>query len=278
MSKMTVLEMSKMKSSGEKIVVVTAYDFATARVVDAAGVDAILVGDSLGMVVQGHDSTIPVTTDHMVYHSACVARAKPDACIITDLPFGSFQRGADAAVDASIRCVQEGGAQAVKIEGAGRRLAAIEAVVGADIPVWAHIGLTPQSVHALGGFRVQGKATRQAQTLRRAAQEVEAAGACALVLEAMPYDLAGEITESVRIPTIGIGAGPHCDGQVLVFHDIVGWYDDFVPKFVRRYAEAGEDLSAAVRQFVAEVRDGSFPTLEHGYGKVRRAVKKARGG
>ena len=277
MSKTTILELAQKKVDGEKIVVVTAYDYGTAKIADAGGVDAILVGDSLGMVVQGHESTIPVTLEHMIYHTSCVVRAKPNACIITDLPFGTFQRGAAVAVDASIRCVQEGGAEAVKIEGAGDRLAAIEAVAAADIPVWGHIGLTPQSVHALGGFRVQGKSARDAQQLVRAAQEVEAAGANAIVLEAIPYDLAAEITGTVQIPTIGIGAGPHCDGQVLVFHDLIGWFHDFVPKFVRRYAESGDAMEEAMRSYCEDVRAGRFPTLEHGYGKVRRAAKKARG-
>jgi 3-methyl-2-oxobutanoate hydroxymethyltransferase len=277
MSKVTVLDLARRKNDGQKLVVLTAYDYATARVVDAAGVDAILVGDSLGMVVQGHDSTLPVSMDDMVYHTRCVARAKPNACIVTDLPFGTFQRGAGAALDASIRAVQEGGAEAVKIEGAGPRCEAIEAVTRADIPVWGHLGLTPQSVHAFGGYRVQGKDARSAGKLLAAAQEVEQVGASMLVLEAIPHDLAAEITASVSIPTIGIGAGPHCDGQVLVFHDVLGWFDDFTPKFVRRYAQGGQELTAALRRFADDVRAGKFPDLEHSYGTTRRGPRKARG-
>jgi 3-methyl-2-oxobutanoate hydroxymethyltransferase len=277
MSKVTVLDLARRKNDGQKLVVLTAYDYATARVVDAAGVDAILVGDSLGMVIQGHDSTLPVSMDDMVYHTRCVARAKPNACIVTDLPFGTFQRGAGTALDASIRAVQEGGAEAVKIEGAGPRCEAIELVTRADIPVWGHLGLTPQSVHAFGGYRVQGKDARSAGKLLAAAQEVEQAGASMLVLEAIPHDLAAEITASVSIPTIGIGAGPHCDGQVLVFHDVLGWFHDFTPKFVRRYAEGGADLTAALRRFADDVRAGSFPDLEHSYGTARRGARKARG-
>jgi len=277
MSKVTVLDLAKRKADGQKLVVLTAYDYATARLVDAAGADAILVGDSLGMVVQGHDSTLPVSMDDMVYHTRCVMRAKPNACVVTDLPFGTFQRGPGAALDAAIRAVQEGGAEAVKIEGAGPRCESIAAVTRADIPVWGHLGLTPQSVHAFGGYRVQGKDARSASKLLAAAQEVEQSGACVLVLEAIPHDLAAEVTASVSIPTIGIGAGPQCDGQVLVFHDVLGWYDEFVPKFVRQYARAGEELTAALRRFAEDVREGKFPDLEHSYGKSRPNAQKARG-
>lgn len=266
MTKITVRDLAKRKAEGTKLVVVTAYDWAMARLVDNAGVDAILVGDSLGMVVQGHESTLPVTLDQMVYHTACVARAKPRALVVADLPFGTFQRGPEATLDASLRLVQEGGAEAVKIEGAGDRLAGIERVVQADIPVWGHLGLTPQSVHAFGGYRVQGRGEEQAQRLRQQARQVESAGAAALVLEAMPPDLARDITAAVTIPTIGIGAGIHCDGQVLVFHDLLGFFDDFVPRFVKRYVEGGATLEDALRTFAQEVRDGAFPTADHTYG------------
>ena len=265
MKKITRRQLQQSKERKERIVVVTAYDHASARIVDAAGIDAILVGDSLGMVVQGHESTLPVQLEHMLYHTACVTRARPRAHVVSDLPFGTFQRGADVALDAAIRLVQEAGAEAVKIEGAGARLGAIEAVVAADIPVWGHIGLTPQSIHAFGGYRVQGREKQAWKALRDAAHAVEAAGASAIVLECIPYELAAEITEMLRIPTIGIGAGPHCDGQVLVFHDLLGLDEKFQPRFVKRYLEGARDLSSAVGRFAQEVRDGSFPTLEHSF-------------
>lgn len=264
MDKRTRLDLQEAKARGERLVVVTAYDNASARIVDAAGVDAILVGDSLGMVIQGHDSTLPVTLDHIVYHTQCVVRAKPRANVVADLPFGTFQRGADAALDATLRLVQEAGAEAVKLEGAGARLAAIEAIANADVPVWGHVGLTPQSVHAFGGYRVQGRRDAARRVLQ-AAKDVESAGAAAIVLEAIPHALAGEITETLSIPTIGIGAGPRCDGQVLVFHDLLGFDDAFRPRFVKRYANAFGDLTGAVEHFVTEVREGTFPTLDHAY-------------
>lgn len=264
MDKRTRLDLQEAKVRGERIVVVTAYDYASARIVDAAGVDAILVGDSLGMVVQGHDSTLPVTLDHVVYHTQCVLRAKPRANVVADLPFGTFQRGSEAALDAALELVQDGGAEAVKLEGAGSRLGGIEAIARADVPVWGHVGLTPQSVHAFGGYRVQGR-DAAARAVLQAARDVENAGAAAIVLEAIPHALAAEITEALSIPTIGIGAGPRCDGQVLVFHDLLGFDDDFQPRFVKRYARAFGDLTKAVEVFATEVRDGSFPTLDHSY-------------
>ena len=268
MSKRTRIELQQAKDRGDRLVVVTAYDHAGAKIVDAAGVDAILVGDSLGMVVQGHDSTLAVTLEDMIYHTRCVTRAKPRAHVVADLPFGTFQRGAAVALDAAIRLVQEAGAEAVKIEGAGPRLEAIEAIVAADVPVWGHVGLTPQSIHAFGGYRVQGRTGDTARRVLKDALAVEQAGASAVVLECVPKDLAAEITHSLRIPTIGIGAGPHCDGQVLVFHDLLGFDESFRPRFVKRYAHAGTDLGAAVAAFTADVRTGRFPTDEHSYGGV----------
>ena len=269
MNKFTVLDLAQKKRDGVPIVVVTAYDHAGAKLVDESGCDIILVGDSLGMVIQGHDSTLPVTMDDMVYHTRCVTRARPRAMVVTDLPFGTFQLGPQAALEASVRAVQEGLAEAVKIEGAGDRLAAIEKVAGADIPVFGHVGLTPQSVHAFGGYRVQGREPDAAERLLADAVRVEAAGACAIVLEAIPVELGREITQRLSIPTIGIGAGPHCDGQVLVFHDVLGWFDAFVPKFVLRYAETGADMRAALVRFAADVRERRFPTLEQSYGAPR---------
>lgn len=268
MKKITRRHLQERKQRQERIVVVTAYDHASARIVDGAGVDAILVGDSLGMVVQGHESTLPVTLEHMIYHTQCVSRARPRAHLVADLPFGTFQRGPEAALDAAIRLVQEAGAEAVKVEGAGPRLASIERIAREDLPVWGHLGLTPQSVHGFGGYRVQGREKQAHRALRDAARAVEACGASALVLECIPYELAREITALVAIPTIGIGAGPYCDGQVLVFHDLLGLDEAFRPRFVKRFAEGARDLGEAVGAFAREVRDGSFPTLEHSFENV----------
>jgi 3-methyl-2-oxobutanoate hydroxymethyltransferase len=277
MPKVTRSDLARMKADHKKIVVVTAYDFAAARLLDGAGVDVLLVGDSLGNVIQGHDTTLPVTLEHVLYHTACVARARPAALIVADLPFGTFQRGAAAALDASIRLVQEAGAEGVKLEGAADRLAALEAIARADIPVWAHLGLTPQSIHAFGGYRVQGRDEASATRMLEQARQTAQAGASALVLECVPQDLAREITAAIPIPTIGIGAGPHCDGQVLVFHDLLGFFDDFVPKFVKQYAHVGDSIQDAVRRFASEVRAGAFPTAEHSYGQGGPKAGDARG-
>lgn len=280
MNKRTSHDLLKMKTRNEKIVVVTAYDYPTARIVDSAGADAVLVGDSLGMVVQGHESTLPVQLDHMVYHTACVARAKPQGLLVSDLPFGTFQRGADATLDAAIRLVQEGGAEAVKVEGAEERLAGIERVVRADIPVWGHLGLTPQSIHAFGGYRVQGRSEIAARRIVDSARKLEAAGITALVLECIPASLAEEITRSLTIPTIGIGAGVGCDGQVLVYHDVLGLIADFQPKFVKRYAEGAQLFGDALKRFAEEVRKGEFPGEEHSFSaeQLRRGNAGTEGG
>jgi 3-methyl-2-oxobutanoate hydroxymethyltransferase len=265
MKKVTAPQLVAMKGRGQKIVVLTAYDYATARIVDRAGADAVLVGDSLGMVIQGHESTLPVKLEHMIYHTQCVARANPRGLLVADLPFGTFQRGPDATLEASLRLVQEAGAEAVKVEGADDRLLCIERVARADIPVWGHLGLTPQSVHAFGGYRVQGKSEVAARRLVDAARKIEAAGASAMVLECIPAPLAAEITETVSIPTIGIGAGVGCDGQVLVFHDVLGLIADFQPKFVKRYVEGANVLGDALARFAEDIRSGRFPTEEHSF-------------
>lgn len=265
MKKITAPQLVAMKSRGEKIVVLTAYDHATARIVDAAGADAVLVGDSLGMVVQGHDSTLPVRLADMVYHTQCVARANPRGLLVADLPFGTFQRGADATLEASIELVQDGRAEAVKVEGADERLTCIERVAQADIPVWGHLGLTPQSIHAIGGYRVQGRGEVAARRLVDSAKRIESAGASALVLECIPAALATEVSEALRIPTIGIGAGAGCDGQVLVLHDVLGLIADFQPRFVKRYAEGATLLREALERFAADVRNGEFPDAEHSF-------------
>jgi 3-methyl-2-oxobutanoate hydroxymethyltransferase len=267
--RITVNDLRRMKESGEKIAVVTAYDATAARLVGAAGVDVILVGDSLGMVVQGHDSTLPVTLDQMVYHSGCVrrglARAGGRAHLVGDLPFGSYQASADDAVKSAMRLVAEGGVEAVKLEGGGDYAEVIRRIVRAGVPVMGHIGLTPQSVHKMGGYVVQGKDSEKAQQLLRDARALEHAGCYALVLECIPAELARIITSQLRIPTIGIGAGPHCDGQVLVLNDLLGLDSEFTPKFVKRFAEVGETMSGAVGAYVGEVKAGQFPADAHSF-------------
>ncbi len=272
----TVLDLRKKADNDEKLVMVTAYDFTMARLVDAAGVDMVLVGDSLGMVVQGHDSTLPVTMDQMVYHVACVRRGLTQAHLVADMPFGAYQRDAAQALDSAVRFMKEAGASSVKLEGGVRSAPAITACVEAGIPVVAHVGLTPQSVHAMGGFRVQGRTDEAAERVIRDALAVEEAGAFCLVLEGIPSDVAAEITARLAIPTIGIGAGPHCSGQVLVCNDILGMDLSFAPKFVKRYAKLQETATEAFEQFAAEVRSGDFPGPEHSFkrkGAPRKVAK-----
>ena len=243
-----------------KITCLTAYDYPTARLLDDAGVDILLVGDSLGMVVLGYDSTLPVTLDEMMHHTRAVRRATRRALLVADMPYGSFHVSLDESVRNAVRLVKEGGAEAVKVEGGERRIELIARLVEAEIPVMGHVGLTPQSVNALGGFHVQGKTADAARQVERDARAVEAAGAFAVVLESMPRDLAARITEKLRIPTIGIGAGPDCDGQVLVFHDLVGLTTGHTPKFARQYANLSAEISRAVSAYCDDVRGGSFPS------------------
>jgi 3-methyl-2-oxobutanoate hydroxymethyltransferase len=249
------------KGRGTKLAVVTAYDYTSARLTDEAGVDAILVGDSVGMVVQGHPNSLPVTLDEMVYHTRCVVRGTRRALVITDLPFLSYQVSPRQAVRSAGRLVKEGGAAAVKLEGGRRTRDAIRAVVDAGIPVMGHVGLTPQSVHQMGGFKVQ----RDADQLLADAAAVEEAGAFAVVVEGVPSEIGARVTAAVGVPTVGIGAGPGCDGQVLVFHDLLGLFTDFTPKFVKRYADLGGQVRSAVEAYCREVRDGTFPGPEHGF-------------
>jgi len=267
--RITVNELKRMKDRGEKIAMVTAYDATAARLVAAAGVDVVLVGDSLGMVVQGHDSTLPVTLDQMVYHSGMVrrglVRASAAAHLVGDLPFGSYQASADEAVKAAMRLVAEGGVEAVKLEGGSDYAEVVRRVVRAGVPVMGHIGLTPQSVHKLGGYVVQGKDAERAQVLLRDARMLEAAGCYAIVLECIPTELARVISGQLEIPTIGIGAGPTCDGQVLVLNDLLGMDASFTPRFVKRFAELGAATSGAVGQYVAEVKARAFPADEHSF-------------
>ena len=258
---LTVPDFLSARERRTKLTVLTGYDYTFARLLDEAGVDAILVGDSLGMVVQGHANALPVTLDEVIYHTRCVARGTRRAMIVSDLPFMTFQLGPTQALESAGRLVKEGGAHAVKLEGGERTAEAIAAVVRADIPVMGHVGLTPQSVHRFGGFKVQ----RQEERLLADAKAVEQAGAFALVVECVPTELARRITESVSVPTIGIGAGPHCDGQVLVIQDMLGLYGDLRPKFVKRYADVGAQVREAVQAYCREVREGRFPDAVHSF-------------
>jgi 3-methyl-2-oxobutanoate hydroxymethyltransferase len=264
-----VHSLRRMKEAGERIAVVTAYDATAARLVSAAGVDVVLVGDSLGMAIQGHDSTLPVTLEHMVYHCALVrrglGRGDGRAHLVGDMSFGSYQAGADDAVKAAMRLVAEGGVEAVKLEGGSDYADVIRRIVRAGVPVMGHLGLTPQSVHKLGGYVVQGKESEHAQQLLHDARTLEAAGCYALVLECIPAELARIITGQLRIPTIGIGAGPHCDGQVLVLNDLLGLDDAFTPKFVKRFGEVGAAIQGAVSAYVGEVKASAFPDDQHSF-------------
>jgi 3-methyl-2-oxobutanoate hydroxymethyltransferase len=249
----------------QKITCLTAYDYPTAKLLDEAGVDILLVGDSLGMVVLGYESTIPVTMEDILHHLRAVRRGTNRALLVADMPFGSFHVSADESIRNAMRLAKEGGAEAVKVEGGERRLELISRLVEAEIPVMGHVGLTPQSIHAIGGFQVQGKTEQASRQVERDALAVEAAGAFSVVLESIPREVAGRITEKLQIPTIGIGAGPDCDGQILVFHDLVGLTVGRSPKFVRQYANLSGEISRAVTDYCDDVRSGSFPSDSESY-------------
>ena len=255
--KVTVPWVTAAPERAEKLVMVTAYDYPQARGVEAAGVDIVLVGDSLAMVVLGHADTLAVTMDEMLHHTKAVRRGVERALLVADMPYGSFHLGADQAVANAVRFVKEGGAEAVKIEGARPEIVA--ALTAAEVPVMAHLGLTPQSIHRLGGFKVQGRGESARVALLAAAVELERAGAFSLVLECVPSALAAEVSAALQIPTIGIGAGPACDGQVLVYHDLLGLEERIAPRFVRRYAEHGLGAREAIAHFAQDVRAGRFP-------------------
>jgi 3-methyl-2-oxobutanoate hydroxymethyltransferase len=286
-AKVTVPELLQRKSlaadstNKKKITCLTAYDYPTARLMDEAGVDVVLVGDSVAMVVLGYESTLPLTMEESLHHTKAVRRGVQRALVVADMPFGTYQGDVHEALKNAVRFVKEAGAEAVKVEGGERRLEVIARLTEAEIPVMGHVGLTPQSVHAMGGYRVQGKTERAAEQLLRDARAVEAAGAFSIVLEGIPRELAGEITKSLRIPTIGIGAGPDCDGQVLVLHDLLGLTFQEPPKFARRYANVGEVISQAVREYCADVQGGNFPSDAESYHaastiKGRRTLPIAR--
>ena len=259
------LRSNESNETKQKITCLAAYDYPTARLLDDAGVDVLLVGDSLGMAVLGYDSTLPVTVDDILYHTRAVRRGTRRALLVADMPFGSFHVSIEETIRNAVRLVKEGGAEAVKVEGGERRIELIAKLVEAEIPVMGHIGLTPQSLHALGGFQVQGKTAEAARQVERDARAVEAAGAFSVVLESMPRDLAARITAKLRIPTIGIGAGPECDGQILVFHDLVGLTIGHKPKFVRQYADLSAEVSRAVTEYCRDVREGLFPSDAESY-------------
>lgn len=261
--KFTVKSFQEAKDNNRKISMLTAYDYSMAKIVDVAGIDSVLVGDSLGMVFQGNESTLPVTLDEIIYHTKAVVRGVKNALVVADMPFLSYHVSKEEAVRNAGRMIKEGGAEAVKMEGGSLFSETIKAVVDAQIPVMGHIGLTPQSVNAFGGFKVQGKDEQSAKRIWEDAKLLEEAGVFAITLECIPDKLAQLITKSLRIPTIGIGAGKSCDGQVLVINDMLGMFSDFVPRFVKQYAKLNTEITAAVQDYITEVREGDFPAGEH---------------
>ena len=263
--KLPLTELADMKNRGEPIVMVTAYDYPSGRIADAAGIDVVLVGDSAAMTVLGNDSTVPATMDEMLMLTRAAARGAERPLVVADMPFGSFQVSDEDAVRNGVRFVKEAGTDAVKLEGAGPTLSRVLALVGAGIPVMGHVGLTPQSATMLGGFRAQGRTAEKARALLQDTQALEAAGCFAIVLEAVPAQVALRITQSLNVPTIGIGSGRGCDGQVLVFHDLLGLYDGKAPRFVKRYADLAADTRSALERYAADVRSGAFPRDEHTY-------------
>ncbi len=271
--KITIPYLHKKKQQGEKIVALTAYDFPTAKIVDEAGIDLILVGDSLGMVVLGYENTIPVTMEEMIHHTKAVVRAAKRPLIVGDMPYFSFHMSVDETVRNASRFLKEAGAQAVKIEGASqKRLKLIETLVEAEIPVMGHVGLTPQSIYHLGQFKVKGKEIEEAKKIIQNAEDLEKAGVFSIVLECIPMELAREITLKRNVPTIGIGAGPHCDGQILVFHDLVGYANGYLPKFVKKYVDIHGSLNKAIREYIEDVKEGTFPDDSKSYHLKKKEV------
>ena len=264
-ARVTVRSVQGFKDRGERIPMLTCYEALTASILDEAGIPLLLVGDSLGMVVLGYDSTVPVTMEEMLHHTRAVSRGATTAMVIGDMPFMSFQGDADDALYNAGRFLKEAGAHAVKLEGGGRVVDVVERMTSSGIPVMAHLGLTPQSVNQMGGFRVQGRTEEQSHRIAEDAKNLEAAGAFSIVLEGVPSDLAHQVTASLTIPTIGIGAGPHCDGQVLVYHDFLGITPGKKPKFAKAYAELGDAIAEAARTYADEVRTGAHPDEEHSY-------------
>jgi 3-methyl-2-oxobutanoate hydroxymethyltransferase len=263
--KLPLTELAELKRRGQKIAMVTAYDFPSGRIADAAGVELVLVGDSAAMTVLGHDSTVPATMEELLILTRAVTRGAKRPLVIADMPFGSFQISDEAAVENAVRFVKEAGADAVKLEGGGPTLSRVQAIVGAGVPVMGHVGLTPQSATMLGGFKAQGRTAEKAERLYEDALALEAAGSFAVVLEAVPAPVAARVTEALSVPTIGIGAGSSCDGQVLVWHDLLGLYEGKAPRFVKRYADLAVEARRAIEAYVADVREGRFPEEQHTY-------------
>lgn len=263
--KVTTETLRKLKFDKERITMLTAYDYTTAKMVDAGGVDSILVGDSAANVMAGHETTLPITLDQMIYHTQCVVRGVERALVVADLPFGTYQSNPDKALDSAVRMMKEGGAHAIKIEGGEEIADSIKKIVNAGIPVMAHLGLTPQSIYQFGTYKVRAKEQEEADRLLKDAKLVEELGCFALVLEKIPADLASKVSQSLSIPTIGIGAGPGCDGQVLVYHDMVGMNQGFSPKFLRRYLDLYNEISGAVSKYVSDVKSGDFPNENESY-------------
>ena len=271
--KVTVPIIMERKDSAKKIVALTAYDYSFAKLLDGTGLDIILVGDSLSMVSLGHETTLPVTMDEMIVHTRAVKRGCHNALLVADMPFMSYQVSDEQAVANAGRFIQEAGAEAVKLEGGARMAKRIRAITDAEIPVIGHIGLTPQSVNRFGGYRVQGEKFKDAHQIKQDARKLQEAGVFAIVLEGIPDKLAAEITQNVKVPTIGIGAGPQCDGQILVLHDLLGLGADFTPKFVKQYADLGAQTQKAVATYIHEVRNGVFPGEEHSYQVESKPLK-----
>jgi len=269
----TVLDVQRFKEEGRRFAVLTAYDYLSAKILDEAGIPMLLVGDSLGMVMLGYPTTLPVTVDEMIHHAKAVARGAKQAMLIGDMPFMSYHSSVEQAITSAGRFLQEAGMHAVKLEGGGRVVEITGRLTSLGIPVMSHLGLTPQFVHQMGGFKVQGKSEKQAARILADAKELEQAGAFSLVLEGVPADLAARITKALRIPTIGIGAGPGTDGQVLVYHDMLGLTTGKPPKFVKRYANLAEEITRAAERYIQEVGDGTFPGPEHTYGNGAPAAK-----
>ncbi|MBW3657844.1 MAG: 3-methyl-2-oxobutanoate hydroxymethyltransferase [Actinobacteria bacterium] len=262
----TIHDVQRAKEQGEKLVMLTAYDYLSAQILDEAGIPLILVGDSLGMVVLGYDSTVPVTVDEMLHHTRAVVRGAPHSLVVGDLPFGSYQEGPQQALATATRFLKEAGANAVKLEGGARMVEVVRHLTDAGIPVMGHLGLTPQSVNTLGGYRVQGQSEAAAEQLLTDAKAIEEAGAFSVVLEAVPSEVGRRVTEALSIPTIGIGAGPATDGQVLVWHDMLGLTTGRLPRFVKQYADLRGEIANAVKTYLHEVSDGEYPAAEHTYG------------
>ena len=263
--RITTNTLQKMKASGKKISMITAYDFSFARIFDEAGIDVILVGDSASNVMAGHETTLPITLDHMIYHASSAIRGAKRCLVVVDLPFGSYQSNSDIALASAIRIMKETGAHAIKLEGGEEVLESVKRIIGAGIPVMAHLGLTPQSIYKFGTYNVRAKGEDEAAKLRADAQLLQEAGCFALVLEKIPATLAGEVSRSLKIPTIGIGAGPQCDGQVLVMHDMLGINTEFKPRFLRQYLNMHEQVTKAIQQYISDVRSNNFPNETESY-------------